>query len=76
MDCRLPWADAKTGKVVHVVGHGTDDVFGFLGPATAALARLSVYAGFDVLMFTHADGGIWRTGGETPSVFWADGVFH
>jgi glycosyltransferase involved in cell wall biosynthesis len=39
MDCRLPWADAKTGKVVHVVGHGTDDVFGFLGPATAALAR-------------------------------------
>ncbi|MET0986213.1 MAG: glycosyltransferase [Steroidobacteraceae bacterium] len=39
MGCEPPWADAKTGKVVHVVGHVTDEVFSFLGPATSALAH-------------------------------------
>ena len=32
-------APEHTGKVVHVVGRVTDEVFGFLGPATHALAR-------------------------------------
>jgi hypothetical protein len=32
------WSDARVGKVLHVVGHVTDEVFSFLGPATTALA--------------------------------------
>jgi hypothetical protein len=34
-----PWDGAGTGKVLHVVGRLTDEVFSFLGPATHALAR-------------------------------------
>ena len=33
---------AATGRVVHVVGRVTDEVFSFLGPATSALARLGL----------------------------------
>ena len=33
------WAGATGGKVVHVVGCLTDEVFSFLGPATNTLAR-------------------------------------
>ncbi|MBW8833313.1 MAG: glycosyltransferase [Burkholderiales bacterium] len=36
------WTDVSTGKVVHVVGCVTDEVFSFLGPATNALARTGV----------------------------------
>jgi len=35
----LRWTDSDTGRVVHVVGSVTDEVFSFLGPATNALAR-------------------------------------
>jgi len=35
----LRWTDSGAGKVVHVVGCVTDEVFSFLGPATNALAR-------------------------------------
>jgi glycosyltransferase involved in cell wall biosynthesis len=39
MGCEPPWPDARVGKVVHVVGQVTDEVFSFLGPATVILAR-------------------------------------
>ena len=39
MGCEPPWPDARVGKVVHVVGQVTDEVFSFLGPATGTLAR-------------------------------------
>lgn len=35
----LPTADTESGKIVHVVGRVTDEVFSFLGPATSALAQ-------------------------------------
>lgn len=34
-----PWAGRASGRVVHVVGCVTDEVFSFLGPATNALAH-------------------------------------
>ncbi|HQR51843.1 MAG TPA: glycosyltransferase [Burkholderiales bacterium] len=40
--CEPRWPDTLTGRVVHVVGRVTDEVFSFLGPATSALARLGV----------------------------------
>jgi glycosyltransferase involved in cell wall biosynthesis len=33
------WSDSDAGRVVHVVGCVTDEVYSFLGPATHALAR-------------------------------------
>lgn len=35
----LSWTGLAAGRVVHVVGSLTDEVFSFLGPATNALAR-------------------------------------
>jgi len=35
----MRWTDSDAGRVVHVVGCVTDEVFSFLGPATNALAR-------------------------------------
>lgn len=40
--CEPRWPDAPTGRVVHIVGRVTDEVFSFLGPATSALARLGL----------------------------------
>jgi glycosyltransferase involved in cell wall biosynthesis len=42
MGCEPPWPDAETGKVVHVVGRVTDEIFSFLGPATTVLARSGI----------------------------------
>jgi glycosyltransferase involved in cell wall biosynthesis len=37
-----PWSDRAVGRVVHLVGRVTDEVFSFLGPATQALAESGV----------------------------------
>lgn len=42
MQRELRWSDANAGKVVHVVGCVTDEVFSFLGPAANALARSGI----------------------------------
>jgi glycosyltransferase involved in cell wall biosynthesis len=39
MGCEPPWPEFGFGRVVHVVGRATDEVFSFLGPATNALAH-------------------------------------
>jgi glycosyltransferase involved in cell wall biosynthesis len=39
MQREAPFEEAGNGKVLHVVGCVTDEVFSFLGPATTALAR-------------------------------------
>src|ERR1700712_230461 len=45
------------GRVVHVVGRVTDEVFSFLGPATAAIARTGAHQSIvmidDVLLRHH-----------------------
>jgi glycosyltransferase involved in cell wall biosynthesis len=40
--CEPRASHAGNGRVVHVVGRVTDEVFSFLGPATKALARLGL----------------------------------
>jgi glycosyltransferase involved in cell wall biosynthesis len=52
-----PWtASQADGRVVHLVGRVTDEVFGFLGPATRALAECGVQQAVvlvDDLRFRH-----------------------
>ncbi len=40
--CEPRWPEGASGRVVHIVGRVTDEVFSFLGPATSALARLGL----------------------------------
>ncbi len=51
-----PWPELAEGRVVHLVGRVTDQVFGFLGPATSALADSGVEQSvvlLDDLRFRH-----------------------
>jgi glycosyltransferase involved in cell wall biosynthesis len=45
--------ESETGRVVHVVGQVTDEVFSFLGPATSVLAR----SGFEQAVVTIDEAG-------------------
>jgi glycosyltransferase involved in cell wall biosynthesis len=42
MQCGEAWSHPTVGRVVHLVGRVTDEVFSFLGPATQALAESGV----------------------------------